>query len=183
MNFFFRAMLRLNSFLEKHLWFLLPRAPSPKTRTIRSLQEQLSKLSYEKEYLEIDMRALKRELELDQKDRDRWKADAKTWLERAKEAQDERFLLRHQLVELKLVLLQKNLKAFENYFEQASQQRRSSQIIPLFHLSEDAPKELFDAVYRALAKKNHPDTGNGSQDFMKELNQIKDQVYAAKSWK
>jgi hypothetical protein len=56
-----------------------------------------------------------------------------------------------------------------------------SSIIPGMYLDENAPKEVFDAVYRSLANIYHPDKG-GDEEKQKELNLIKEEVYKKKNW-
>ncbi len=43
------------------------------------------------------------------------------------------------------------------------------------HLTSDAPPEVVDAAYRALAKIHHPDRG-GNQELMKAINVAYDQI-------
>lgn len=58
----------------------------------------------------------------------------------------------------------------------------NSTILDHLFISEDAPKELFDAVYRAAIKMHHPDVG-GNEETMKQINMIKDETYGKHGWK
>lgn len=54
-------------------------------------------------------------------------------------------------------------------------------VIPYLFVSRDAPREIFDAVFRAAIKIYHPDVG-GNEETMKEVNLIKDKIYVEKGW-
>lgn len=49
------------------------------------------------------------------------------------------------------------------------------------HVTRDAPKEVVDATYRALARKAHPDAG-GSTQAMQALNAAYDEIKREKGW-
>lgn len=55
-------------------------------------------------------------------------------------------------------------------------------IVDHLYISEKAPKELFDAVYRAAIKLHHPDVG-GDAETMTHINVIKDEMYKKRGWK
>jgi hypothetical protein len=57
-----------------------------------------------------------------------------------------------------------------------------SVVIPHLFISKDAPKELFNAVYRAAIKIYHPDNHDGNEEIMKTINVIKDELYKSKGW-
>lgn len=54
-------------------------------------------------------------------------------------------------------------------------------VLPYLYISENAPKKLFDAVYRAAVKLHHPDTG-GEEEVIKVINSLKDEIYKKKGW-
>lgn len=49
-------------------------------------------------------------------------------------------------------------------------------------LSEDAPKEVVDAVWKALAWRHHPDVG-GNAELMKKINVARDSIYRMRGWR
>lgn len=61
-------------------------------------------------------------------------------------------------------------------------QETDKNILDHLFISEDAPKELFDAVYRAAIKLHHPDVG-GNEEMMTQINIIKDKIYEKRGWK
>ena len=54
--------------------------------------------------------------------------------------------------------------------------------IPEMYLVRNAPKEVFDAVYKALTKIYHPDKKGGSEEKQKKINLIKEEVYKNRGW-
>jgi hypothetical protein len=58
----------------------------------------------------------------------------------------------------------------------------SNKTIPYFYLDPNAPKLLFDATYRALAKEYHPDKGPKHEEVMKQINVTKDKIYKERGW-
>lgn len=52
----------------------------------------------------------------------------------------------------------------------------------VLNLSEDAPKEVVDAVWKALSKKYHPDVG-GDTEQMKKVNGARDEIYQMRGWR
>jgi hypothetical protein len=172
MNYITILLVKIGKFLSSKLWVLAPGGINPKILTMR---DSLSKLSYEKSMLELDLRYLERDLKYEKKENSRYKADVEYYRNQAQLARDENWKLRSEMLELRLNSIN---RGFRHTYSGPT-----PQLIPLFYLSKDAPKEVFDAVYKALARKYHPDTGNGSQELMKQLNDIKDQVYSAKAWK
>jgi hypothetical protein len=172
MDFLINLFIKIRNFLKPQLWVLVPGAINPK---ILAMRDSLSKLSYEKSMLEFDLKYLERDLKYEKKENSRYKADVEYYRDQAQLARDENWKLRSEMLELRL----NNINRGGRYTYSGP----TPQLIPLFYLSKDAPKEVFDAVYKTLARKYHPDTGNGSQELMKQLNDIKDQVYSAKAWK
>lgn len=57
-----------------------------------------------------------------------------------------------------------------------------SQTIPEMYLVRNAPKEVFDAVYKALTKLYHPDKKGGSEEKQKKINLLKEEVYKERGW-
>ena len=54
-------------------------------------------------------------------------------------------------------------------------------LLPHLFISEDAPRAIFDCVYRAAIKIYHPDAG-GDEEVMKTVNTIKDNLYKTRGW-
>lgn len=67
-------------------------------------------------------------------------------------------------------------------FQTVSEDFESAAFLDHLYISENAPKELFDAVYRAAIKLHHPDVG-GNSDIMTQINVIKDKTYEKRGWK
>lgn len=61
-------------------------------------------------------------------------------------------------------------------------QEPAPNVIEHLYITETAPKELFDAVYRAAIKLHHPDVG-GNSEIMTQINVIKDETYKKRGWK
>lgn len=165
-------------FLKK-LWrgflcFVLPGGLNPK---FTELSSQLSSLAYEKTKVEIDRDYFKgmweiekRSIQYQKNDIKRLQEDMEALRKRLYESQDKVFHLRNENIELKL-------RGFQRH-------TYTPDVIPHFYLTLDVPKEIFDVVYRALANKYHPDRNQGgSQEKMKEINGIRDQLYSSKGWK
>jgi regulator of replication initiation timing len=58
----------------------------------------------------------------------------------------------------------------------------SPSTIPEMFLAKNAPKEVFDAVYKALTKLYHPDKKGGSEEKQKKINLLKEEVYKERGW-
>jgi hypothetical protein len=54
-------------------------------------------------------------------------------------------------------------------------------IVSSLHISKDAPREVIEAVYKALTRLHHPDKG-GSEEKMKEINAARDQLFKERGW-
>jgi hypothetical protein len=58
----------------------------------------------------------------------------------------------------------------------------SANTIPDMYVLKTAPKEVFDAVYKALTKLYHPDKKGGSEEKQKKINLAKEEIYKERGW-
>jgi hypothetical protein len=167
--------LRILFAIGRGVSYLLPFGISPLALNLRldmrSLGYEVGRLQMHLEWAKRDEIDYKREIASLRKEKqdlqDRyWKERDKYWDSSSLKSENQ--LLRS---ELRVLEFQINLL-----------QQGGGSVIPHFHLSPSAPKPLFDAVYKALAKMYHTDKNSGSGEKIKQINNLRDEIYKTKGW-
>lgn len=73
------------------------------------------------------------------------------------------------------------LKDILNQLDTEKLKEKKSKSNELF-LTEDAPQEIVDLVWKTLSKTYHPDCG-GTEEHMKAINLTRDEFYKSRGWK
>ena len=154
---------------------LLPFCLSPLTL---DLQSEIRSIGYEVGRLQMHLEWAKRD-EIDYKrniaDLRKEKQDLqdKYWKERDKYWDTSSLMSENRLLKTELHMLELQVRLL---------QQGGGSVVPHFHLSPSAPKPIFDAVYKTLAKMYHTDKNPGSAEKIKQINNLRDEIYKAKGW-
>jgi hypothetical protein len=113
----------------------------------------------------------------DERKRERWEREERRYIEEVCRLQRHIEHLQERIREHARRNLERNESIHDGYTAS-----NGTDIVPHFFLSKNAPKELFDAVFKSLSKQYHPDKKHGDPEKMKEINEVKIKFYTEKGW-